>query len=77
MRDEEIEDYLEKIKDEEIEVYLRKIKDILTGLRGGASCASGPCQLSDHVYIGKIQSFLCVTNVHFVGPLIAHVLDFS
>ena len=54
MTDEEIEDYLEKIKDKEIEVYLRKIKDILTELRGGASCASGPCQLSDHVYIGKV-----------------------
>ena len=41
-----------KMKDQEIEDYLRRIKKILIELRGGASCSSGPCQLSEHVYIG-------------------------
>ncbi len=54
--------------------YLDKIRDILTGVRGGgASCSSGPCQLSDHVYIGGRRDAQSPTLLKCYG--ITHVLN--
>lgn len=60
--------------DVESKEYLDKMRDVLAGLRtGGASCASGPCQLADHVYIGGRHDARSPTLLKVYG--ITHVLN--
>ena len=61
------------MKDEDLEEYQEKIKDILTTMRGGAGCSSGPCQLSEHVYIGARSDAKSPTLLKCYG--ITHVLN--
>ena len=60
-------------EDKEIEEYLDKIRDVLTGMRGGARCSSGPCELSEHVYIGGKNDARSPTLLKCYG--ITHVLN--